>query len=233
MSVETRAEDLKVLSAGAMRAALQELAPRFEAKSGHKVAIEYATAAGVEQKVAGDPEIEVAILTKPRIDKLVGQAKVIGGTITPLARAPLGLAVKKGAPKPDISSVDAVKKVLLGAKSVAYADPASGATTGIFLAQAFEKLGIAGELKPKLHPVAAAAAQGSPRVGEIVAKGEAEIGLQPVSELMEVEGVDVVGPLPAELQSPDLIYVAGTPQFTEHPIAAKRSEEHTSELQSH
>jgi molybdate transport system substrate-binding protein len=201
-----------------MRAVLQELAPAFEAASGHKLKIEYATAGVVEQKVAADDEIDVAILTKPRLDKLAGEAKIVGGTAKTLARARIGLAVKKGATKPDISSVEAFKRALLNAKSVAY--PASGATSGLHLAQVFEKLGISAELKSKTRLVSAGTAQ-SPRVGEAVGRGEAEIGIQPISELMEVEGVDVVGPLPAELQSPDLVYVAGAPFVSEQPIAAK------------
>ena len=214
------AAELKVLSAGAMRAALQELAPAFETASGHKLKIEFATAGVVEQKVAADDEIDVAILTKPRLDKLVNEAKIVGGTTKTLARAEIGLAVKKGTPKPDISSVEAFKKALLNSKSVAYADPASGATSGSYLAQAFEKLGIAAELKAKTRLVSGSPAQG-PRVGEAVARGEAEIGLQPISELMEVEGIDVVGPLPGELQSPDLVYVGGATFGSEQPIAAK------------
>jgi molybdate transport system substrate-binding protein len=215
------AAELKVLSAGAMRAVLQELAPEFEKVSGHKLSIEYATAGGVEQKVAADEPIDVAILSKPRADKLVRVAKLVGGTATTLASAPIGLAVKKGAPKPDISSVGAFKKSLLAAKSIAYTDPASGATSGTHLAQIIEKLGIAAEVKPKTHLVSASVGQGSPRVGEVVVKGEAEIGIQPISELKEVEGIDLVGPLPAELQSPDLVYVAGSPYVSEQPIAAK------------
>jgi molybdate transport system substrate-binding protein len=215
------AAELKVVSAGAMRAVLQQLGPEFEKSSGHKLSIEYTTAGKVEEKVNADETIDIAILTKPRADKLVRAAKLVGGSTTSLAKAQIGLAVKKGAPKPDISSVDAVKKSLLSAKSIAYVDPASGGTTGIFLAQALEKLGIAAELKPKTKLVSASAGQGSPRVGEPVAKGEAEIGMQPISELMEVEGLDIVGPLPAELQSPDLIYVAGSPFGSEQPIAAK------------
>ncbi|MGH7060923.1 MAG: substrate-binding domain-containing protein [Stellaceae bacterium] len=215
------AAEIKVLSAGAMRAVLQQLGPAFEKASGDKLAIEYGTAAKVEAKVAADEEIDVAILTKPRADKLVRAAKLIGGTVTTLARVPIGLAVKKGAPHPDISSLDAVKRALLNAKSIAYVDPASGGTSGIFLVKALEKLGLAAELKPKLHLVSATPGQGSPRVGEVVARGEAEIGLQPISELMEVQGIDVVGPLPAELQSPDLVYVAAETGASMQPLPAK------------
>jgi molybdate transport system substrate-binding protein len=217
---EASGAELKVLSAGAMRTALQELAPTFEAASGNKLKIEYSTAGDIEKQVAAGDEIDVAILTKPRFDKLVSEAKIVGGSTQTLARAQIGLAVKKGAAKPDISSVEAFKKAVLNAKSVAYADPASGATSGQYLAKAFEKLGISTELKPKTQLVAASATQG-PLVGETVARGEAELGIQPITELMEVQGIDVVGPLPAELQSPDLVYVAGAPYLSEQPIAAK------------
>src|SRR5207248_10246254 len=173
LPVEVNAAEVKVLSAGAMRGILQELAPAFETASGHKLKIDYATAGAVEQKVTADDEIDVAILTKPRVDKLVRDAKIVGGSTKTLASAQIGLAVKKGATKPDISSVDAVKRALLNVKSVAHADPASGATSGAYLAQAFDKLGISSELKPKTRLVAASRAQG-PRVGEAVARGEAE-----------------------------------------------------------
>jgi molybdate transport system substrate-binding protein len=130
------------------------------------------------------------------------------------------LAVKKGAPRPDISSVEAFKRTLLNAKSIAYIDPASGGTSGIHLAQALEKLGIAAELKPKVRLVSPPAGQSSP-VGEVVQRGEAEIGMQPISELMEVDGIEIVGPLPAELQSPDLVFMAGSPAVSEQPLPAK------------
>ena len=136
LAVEVSAAEVKVLSAGAMRAVLQELAPAFETASGHKLKIEYATAGVVEQKVAADDEIDVAILTRPRVDKLVREAKIVGGTMKMLAIAQIRVAVKKGATKPDISSVEAFKRALLNAKSVAYADPATGATSGAHLAQA-------------------------------------------------------------------------------------------------
>ena len=100
-------------------------------------------------------------------------------------------------------------------------DRSSGGTSGIFLAQALEKLGIAAELKSKIRLVSPAAGQSSPRVGEVVQRGEAEIGIQPISELMEVPGIDIVGPLPADLQSPDLVYMAGSPAAAEQPLPAK------------
>src|SRR5215831_16012913 len=109
-AVAASGAELKVLSAGAMRAALQELAPAFEAASGNKLKIEYSTAGDIEKKVDAGDEIDVAILTKPRIDKLVSEAKIVGVSTQTLARAQIGLAVKKGAAKPDISSVEAFKK---------------------------------------------------------------------------------------------------------------------------
>ena len=220
-AVEASSAELKVLSAGAMRATVQELAPAFEAASGNKLKIEYANVGDIEKKVSSGDEIDVAILTKPRVDKLVREAKIVGGSTQTLARAQIGLAVKKGAAKPDIGSVEAFKKALLNAKSVAYADPASGAASGQAAAQGFEKLGVAAELKPKTRLVSAGTAQGGAEVGGSVARGEAEIGIQLISLLMGVEGIDVVGPLPAELQSPDLVYVAGAPYLSEQPIAAK------------
>ena len=220
-AVEASSAELKVLSAGAMRASVQELASAFEAASGNKLKIEYANVGDIEKKVAAGDEIDVAILTKPRVDKLVREAKIVGGSTQTLAHAQIGLAVKKGAAKPDIGSVEAFKKALLNAKSVAYADPASGAASGQAAAQGFEKLGVAAELKPKTRLVSAGTSQGGAEVGETVARGEVEIGIQLISLLMGVEGIEVVGPLPAELQSPDLVYVAGAPYLSEQPIAAK------------
>ncbi len=215
------AAQIKVLSAGAMRAVLQQLAPAFEKSSGNTLAIEYATAGKVEKEVADDEPIDVAILTKPRAEKLVRDAKLVGGTTTVLARAPIGLAVKKGTPHPDISSVEAFKRTLLDAKSIAYVDPASGGTSGIFLAQALEKLGIATELKSKVRLVSATAGQNSPQVGQVVRRGEAEIGIQPISELVETSGIDIVGSLPANLQSPDLVYTAGSLTISKQALPAK------------
>src|SRR5215831_9771371 len=112
-AVEASSAELKVLSAGAMRAAVQELAPAFEAASGNKLKIEYANVGDIEKKISAGDEIDVAILTKPRVDKLVREAKIVGGSTQTLAHAQIGLAVKKGAAKPDIGSVEAFQKALL------------------------------------------------------------------------------------------------------------------------
>src|SRR5947209_3515394 len=124
MCTGASAAELKVVSAGALRPAMQELIPAFEKASGHKVSIEYETAGKVAEKVAGEDTIDVAILTKPAFDKLARAAKMVAGSETRLGQQLIGLAVKKGVPKPDISSLDAMKKTLLAAKSIAYTDPA-------------------------------------------------------------------------------------------------------------
>jgi len=214
------AVELKVVCAGAMRTALQELAPAFEKSSGHKLVIEYALAGKVEEKIAADEAIDVVILTKPRVDKLVGKAKLVGGTTATLARAPVGVAVKKGAPKPDIGSVEAFKKPLLSAKSIAYIDPAGGADAQLHLVQVLDKLGIAAELKPKTKLISPGTLEGNP-LAEAVKRGDAEIGMGPMGTLVGVDGIDVVGPLPAELQSPNLVFLAASPTGSEQPLLAK------------
>ena len=214
------AADIKLLSAGALRSLLQELAPDFEKTSGHHPILDFATAGGVEQRIASGEAIDVAILTEPRIKKLQGEGKIDKESIALIGRASIGLAVKKGAPRPDIGSVDAFKRTLLAAKSIAYTDPASGGTSGIHMTKIFEQLGIAAGLKPKLRPISGSAGA-PPLVGEAVAKGEAEIGMQPISELMGIPGIEIVARLPAELQSPDLVYFAGVPTASAQPAPAK------------
>jgi molybdate transport system substrate-binding protein len=216
LSAAVSAAEVSVMATGSMRGVFQEVAPAFEAASGHKLKIDYANPDASVKKVDAGDEIDVVILAKPFVDKLVREAKIVGGTAKTLARAQLGVAVKKGAPKPDISSIEALKKTLLNAKSVAYPDVAGRQTSET---QIINKLGIAAELKPKNKYVSADAAQAN--VGELVQRGEAEIGIQPIPRLMQVQGIDIVGPLPAELQDANLVWVAGSPFFSEQPLAAK------------
>lgn len=217
---QSSANELKVLSAIALRPALQELASAFEAASKHKLKIEYATAGAVAQKIEADDELDVVILTQPLVNKLVKEAKIVGGTTKVLARAEIGLAVKKGAKKPDIASPEAFKQTLLNTKSLAYADPAGGGAVGAHIAKVVEKLGLADALKPKTK-LLQVSGQNPPPFGEALQRGEAEIAMGPISVLMEIQGIEIVGPLPADLQSPELVFVAGSPQGSEQPVPAK------------
>lgn len=215
------AAEINVAVAGAMRPVMNELIPAFEKSSGHKVTVEYAPAGKIDEKVRGDDTVDVAILPKPRFDKLVGAGKMAGGSATPLARVELGLAVKNGAPKPDIGSDEGLKKALLGAKSIALNDPTSGSELGIYLTKMIDKLGIAGEVKSKLHPVPPST---NPRTSQVildmVQQGKADIALLAVNEAIGFAAVEIV-PLPADLQSADLGFVGGTPWTCEQPLAAK------------
>jgi molybdate transport system substrate-binding protein len=215
-----QAADIKVLSAGALRSLLQELKPGFEKNSGNRLVLDFATAGQVEERVASGDTVDVALLTEPRIKKLESEGKIAKDSVALIGRARIGLAVKKGAPRPDTGSVEAFRRTLLAANSIGYTDPASGGTSGIHLAKIFEQLGIAGELKPKLRPITGSAGE-PPSVGGAIALGVAEIGLQPISEMQGIPGIDIVGPIPAELQSPDLIYFAGIPTASTQPGPAK------------
>lgn len=215
------AAELKVLCAGAMRAALQQLAPAFEKSSKQKLTIEYAPVGKVAAMITADQPFDVAILTKPLFDKQVKAATLVGGDSAVLAHGLIGVAVRQGAAKPDIGTVEAFKQALLGAKSIAYIDPKSGGASGVRVAQVVEKLGIAAQLKAKTRLVESRAGQaGLHEVGEAVQRGEAQIGMQPISELKGVPGIDIVGPLPSELQSPDLTFVAAMSNFSAQPDAA-------------
>src|ERR1700744_3106219 len=158
----------------------------------------------------GEPA-DVLILVGYALDDLIRQGKATADSKVDLVKSPIGIAVKSGAPKPDISSADAVKRALLAAKSVAYSDSASGVYVST---EMFAKLGIADAMKNKARMIPATP------VGEIVAKGEAEIGLQQISELKPVPGIDIVGPLPAELQK-ITVFSAGIASVSQQPEAGK------------
>lgn len=142
---------------------------------------------------------------------LIKQGKVVADSRVDLVKSPIGIAVKSGAPRPDISSADSVKQALLAAKSVAYSDSASGVYVST---EMFAKLGIADQMKDKARMIPATP------VGEIVARGEAEIGLQQISELKPVSGIDIVGPLPEPLQK-ITVFSAGIASVSKEPDAGK------------
>ena len=207
----TQAAEIRVLSTNGVRSALVELLPQFERTTGHKVSIDYDTANILFGRVKEGESADLAILTRPIIDDLIKQGKIAGGVGTDLARSGVGVSVRAGIPKPDISSAKALKAALLDAKSIAFTQ--TGAS-GIHFAKVLERLGIADPVNAK----AKIPAGGS--VGELVAKGEAEMAVQQIPELLAVPGIQYVGPLPPELQN-FTVFCAGVLTGARQPEAAK------------
>jgi len=185
-----QAAEIKVLASTAVKTSLEALAPQFEKATGNKVDLTFAPAAVLKEKIDQGTAFDVAILTTPITDALAGTGKIETAR-TAIARSGIGVAVRKGAPKPDIATKEAFKQALLNAKSVGFT--AAGAT-GAYLKTLFEKLGIAEELKPKLKLLPGAS-------GEAVANGEVEIGMTQISEILPYAGAELAGPLPPEIQS--------------------------------
>ena len=210
------AAEIKVLSAVAMRPALDELAPQFERATGHKLTISYAVAGELRKRIEGGEFGDMTILPRPWFEPLLTQGKITAGSQMILARSTVGVSVRAGAPKPDISSVEAVRRSLLAAKSIVYGDPAKGGASGVHFVRVLEKLGIVEEMKPKTILVPGAGA------AEVVARGEAEIAVSQTIDLIRVAGADYVGPLPPELQNTtDFVFSAGVLASAKEPDAAK------------
>jgi molybdate transport system substrate-binding protein len=200
------AAEMRVLITTAMKAAIDELGPAFEKTSGHTLRVSYGPSGTLAKRIAGGDVADLVILAGG-IDALIQQGKVVADSRRDIARVRIGVAVHQGAPRPDISTVDAFRRMLLNAKSIAYVDPAAGGASGIYIATMLERLGMLAEVNAK-----ARLARGGTEdmVSAIVARGDAEVGLQQISEIMSVPGVDLVGPLPDELQTVT-VYSAGVP----------------------
>ena len=197
-----------------MKAVVLELVPQFEKETGHKAVVDNDTAGGLAKRIDGGEAFDLAVITPGVIADLAKKGKVVADSRANVARVGVGVVVKEGAPLPDIGSVDAFKRALIAAKSVAYIDPASGGSSGIYLTGLFDKLGIAAEIKPK-----AKLKQGG-YVAELIANGEAELGLHQISEILPVKGVKLVGPLPAEIQN-YTTYAAAVGADAKQPDAAR------------
>ena len=180
----------------AMKAAIEEIAPPFERASGHVLRVVYGPSGGLARRFNGGEPADLVVVDSKVLDELIRQGKIAPGR-TDVARTGIGIAVRKGAPKPDVSSAEALKRALLAAKSIGHTAPAGGGVTAAHIIGVFEKLGIAAEVAPKVK-LAAGGPDG--RVSVLVSSGEAEIGLQLVSELMSNPEVEVIGMLPGELQ---------------------------------
>lgn len=209
------AAELKVLCANGMRHVIEDIGPKFERATGHKLAIDFANLGTVVKRVRDGETADVVIIPRQGIDGFIKEGKVSIGNTVIVARSGIGVVVRKGAPKPDISTPEALKHTLLAAKSITYLDPAGGGTSGVHFAKVLDSLGIANEMKPKtiLHPNAGTA-------GILVANGEAEIGINLIQELMPLPGIDLVGPLPGDLQN-TLVFAAAIMTGTKDAAASK------------
>ncbi len=190
-----QAAEIKLLTAGAFLQVVQALLPDFEQATGHKVAVERGTAGELKRRVESGEAFDVAVITPAVIGTLVKAGKLAADSNVKVATVGVGVGVKEGAAKPDISTVDAFKRALLAAKAVAYIDPASGGSSGIYVDKLLDRLGIAGAVRPK------AKLKRGGHAADFVASGEADIVLQQMSEILPVKGVALVGPLPAEIQN--------------------------------
>ena len=190
-----RGAEIKLLCAVALQPAMVALIPYFEKSSGHKVTIAYGTAGAVADRVQKGEAADIVINAGPLIDQLQAQGKVMADNRVTLAKVGVGVFVRKGAAKPDISSADAFKRSMLAARSIAYPDPAGGGASGIYVASLFERLGIAAEMKPKTKFSTLDTLYAS------VASGDVEIGFNQVSEILAQPTIELVAALPPEIQN--------------------------------
>lgn len=191
VSTMANAAEIRVLSSNAIKEAYLELVPQFEKATEHKVTTTWAPTVEIMKRMAAGETFDLVIMSADGIEKLTRDGKLVAGSRVDLVKSGIGVAVRKGAAKPDLSSGEAVKQALLAVKSIGY----STGPSGVYLGGLFGRMGIAEEIKSKVKVVT----PGVP-VGTLVASGEVEIGFQQVSELLPVAGIDYVGPLPGDIQ---------------------------------
>jgi len=209
--------EIKLFSTTAMKMVFEEVAPRFERETGLRLAVDLGPSLRQEKRLGEGDAADVAIVTRAGAQDLVASGRIAPGSLVDIARSSVGICVAKGAPRPDISSVAAFKRAMLAARSVALSKPTGGGASGAHMAKVFAQLGITEAMQAKsLYGAGGPAAL----AGLAVLRGEAEIGIQQMSELMAVSGIDVVGPLPAELQGVT-IFTGAIPTSTTHPEAGR------------
>lgn len=212
-TIDAHAADVKVMSTVALTPALDELAAKYEAGGNHLTFV-YGTIANLKKKIDEGETADVLILSRPVLNDLQAQGKVAKDSIVDVGTSHVAVGVRAGAPRPDISTPEKLKEALLATKSISYADPAKGGASGVHMAKVIDRLGIADQMKPKTILVPGAQA------GELVAKGEAEMGVAQASEIAAVAGTQVVGPLPGEFNS-KITFSAGIGATAKDPTAAK------------
>jgi molybdate transport system substrate-binding protein len=214
MAQPASAAEIKVLTTGAFKQVLMALVPEYEKATGNKVVVDNGTVGQLQTRVDGGEAFDVLVLSPKGIDDYIKSGKIAAGSNARVGKVGVGVMVKEGTPKPDIGTVDAFKQALLKAKTVGYIDPASGGSSGIYVADLLVKLGIADQIKPK------AKLQKGGHVSDLVSAGEAEIGIHQIGEIIGQPGVTLVGPLPAEIQN-YTVYAVGVGAHAKEAEAAK------------
>jgi molybdate transport system substrate-binding protein len=210
-----QAAEIKVFSTVGVKSVMEELVPKFEKASGHKLTITWGTAAALTKRIQDGETADALILIKPNVETLLKEGKIAAGTDSLFAKSIFAVAVKAGAPKPNISTIDAFKNSLLAAKAVSYSDPASGGATGVYIVKQFDRMGITEQMKGKSkHPPAGGLS------GALLVSGEADIAINSKPELLSVSGIDVVGPLPGDMAF-TVVYAAGVGAGAPQADAAK------------
>ncbi|MDB5810460.1 MAG: transporter substrate-binding protein [Betaproteobacteria bacterium] len=202
--------EIQVMSSAAIKAAYLELVPQFERTSGHKVATRWIPGVDLLKRVKEGEASDLVIMQAKDIEELIAADRIVPGSRVDLATSAVGIAVKAGAPRPDISSADAVRRALLAAKAISF----STGPSGVYMLELFEKLGIANEMKAKSRQI-----KGEPS-GAAAARGETELAFQQVSELLPVPGIDLIGSLPAEIQR-ITTFCAGMQKSARELVAAR------------
>jgi molybdate transport system substrate-binding protein len=203
--------DIQVLSSIATREAYLELVPQFERATGHRVTTTWAGTVDIMKRMAAGETYDLVMISSESLDELTRLGNIVPGSRMDMARSGIGIAVRAGAPRPDVSSAETLKRALMAAKSIGY----STGPSGVYLSGLFERLGIADVVKAKTRR-----GPSGTMIGTIVASGEAEIGFQQVSELVHIKGIDYIGPLPAEVQNVT-VFSIGLDAHAKEPAAAK------------
>ncbi len=214
LAITARAADLVVLTAGAFKPVLEAMQPAFEQQTGHRLVLRNDTAGGLQKRITGGEAFDLVVSSPASLQPLVQAGQLAGEAPLPLARVGIGIAVRPGAPRPDISTVDAFRAAVLNARAVAYIDPASGGSSGVYLDRLFERWGIA----PQVHAKAVLVPGGL--VAAKLMDGSADLAIHQASEILAVPGAVLVGPIPAEIQN-YTVYAGAVSAQSAHAQAAR------------